>query len=85
VVNVNQNSFGLSNVLNCISKTLNLSNHVIPLYQQVSPMVKNVSNVVSNINKSGLLKRNNIKNNVSLKQEKVQKKELSLNNPVFFH
>ena len=83
---MNQNSFGLSNVLNGISKTLNLANQVIPLYQQVSPMVKNVSNAVSNIGKSGLLKRNNIKNNTaSFKQENLEKKELSLNNPVFFH
>ena len=78
---MNQGSFGLNNVLNGISKTLNLANQVIPIYQQVSPMVKNVKSAISIVNKSNLFK----KTNTNLFEVKSEKKELSLNNPVFFH
>lgn len=81
---MNQSSFGLINVLNGISKTLNVANQVIPIYKQVSPMVKNVSNAISNVSKSNFFKKNMIVNNKQ-NDKPTQKKELSLNNPVFFH
>ena len=77
---MNQSSFGFTNVLNGISKTLNLANQVIPLYKEVSPMVKNAKNVISTISSSNLFNKRAIKKTVQTNQ----KKELSLNNPVFF-
>ena len=81
---VNPSNFTFSKFLGGAYKTLTLANQIIPLYQQVSPMVKNARNAFSII--KGVNKSNNfVKKNKSVNSEtKIQKKELSLNNPVFF-
>ena len=81
---MNQSSFIFSKVLSGAYKTLGLANQIIPLYQQVSPMVKNAKSAFS------VLKNFNTNSKVStskpiIKNIKSEKKELSLNNPVFFH
>ena len=80
---MNQSGFGVLKLLNGVSKTLNLANQVIPLYKEVSPMVKKFSNAASSISKINFLKKNT--NTTNFDSKKIQKKELSLNNPVFFH
>ena len=83
---MNQGGIGFTNILNGISKTLNIVNQVIPIYQQVSPMVKNVKKVVANTNINNVLKnKSNFKVKTNSEEKITQKKELSLNNPVFFH
>jgi len=82
---MNQSSFTFSKVLSGAYKTLGLANQIIPLYQQVSPMVKNAKSafsVLKNFNKN--TKVNTVKPIIK-KNIKSEKKELSLNNPVFFH
>ena len=80
---MNPSGYTFTKILNGAYKTLNVANQIIPLYRQVSPMVKNARNafsIISEINKSNksIDNKNNIDNVVK------QKKELSLNNPVFF-
>lgn len=82
---MNQSNFTFSKVLSGAYKTLGLANQIIPLYQQVSPMVKNAKSafsVLKNFNKN--TKVNTVKPIIK-KNIKSEKKELSLNNPVFFH
>lgn len=82
---MNLSGVDFSKFLSGAYKTLNLANQIIPLYQQISPMVKNARNSFSVISKSNLLKKDNVKKSVNLNNNQiVQKKELSLNNPVFF-
>ena len=82
---MNPSGLTLTKVLSGASKTLTLANQIIPLYQQVSPMVKNAKNafsVIKEFNKGTKVSRPR----QITKSSKVasQKKELSLNNPVFF-
>ena len=82
---MNPSSFTFSKFLSGAYKTLNVANQIIPLYKHVSPMIKNARNVfsiISEINKSNKPARINYSK--SKKNSIHQKKELSLNNPVFF-
>lgn len=82
---MNQSVFSFSRFLGGAYKTLTIANQIIPLYKQVSPVIKNARSVfstISELNKSNksVIKKNKVNNSDVLSQ----KKELSLNNPVFF-
>ena len=87
---MNPSGLTFSRILGGAYKTLTIANQVIPLYRQVSPMIKNARNafsIINEINKSNKKEKKNIGfNNVKLQTKNVvsQKKELSLNNPIFF-
>ena len=79
---MNPSGFTFSKFLGGAYKTLNVANQLIPLYKQVSPMVKNARNafsIISEFNKS-----NKISKKKDVNKKNLQKKELPLNNPVFF-
>lgn len=80
---MNISSFTFPKILNGAYKTLTLANQIIPLYQSISPMVRNAKNTFSILKE--FKKETNIKPNTPIKVNNYQKKELPLNNPVFFH
>lgn len=79
---MNTGGFTFSKILSGAYKTLNLANQIIPLYQSVSPMVRNAKNTFAILKE--FKKVPTIKTNKTITNN-YQKKELSLNNPVFFH
>lgn len=83
---MNPTGFTFTKFLSGAYKTLTIANQVIPLYKQVSPMIKNARSAFSIISEINKTNKSIKKNNTSgISNNKIpQKKELSLNNPVFF-